>query len=552
MVASSELPVLEQLGCVELEADFESFGIQKISPSVERMLGYGVDACFERGFLLERLIHPDDLDFVAARLMSLFEVPRVEVSFRAVPPEGPPVEVMGLFALVEVDGRPFFRGVLFEHREPDRFRRLTDDRLQLALDSADMGVWDWNLSEWTIFWSDQVYRLHGTTREDVGDLFENPEALLDRVHPEDLPLVQGIVLDALRTGEDYDVEYRFEVSEGTYRWINVKGRLYLDESGKPARIAGTAQDVTARKTAEIAARRELAERRRTEAELKRLTETLEERVRDRTAALEKANEHLKRLVAERSRAERELARMNRRLVHSNEELRDFAHVASHDLQEPLRKITTFADLLRAEHGETLNEEGRLFLDRMQDSAHRMTRLIDDLLQFSRLNTSGQPFARTDLNSVIADVLADMEVRIAELEAIVHVDPLPEIEAEPTQVRRLFQNLISNALKFRREGVTPRVQISCETVSDEARGAVLCRITVRDNGIGLDEQYSKRIFAPFQRLHREYEGTGIGLAICRRIAELHQGSIEVISQPGEGAAFVVELPQSQVDHADFLS
>lgn len=544
MVASSEHPLLERLGCIELEADFESFRISRISPNVEDVLGYAPEACCEPDFFLKQLIHEEDVESVAAGLMELFGTSRVELAFRVVCRNGRAIDVLAIFVLINEDVHPAFSGVLFQHSGELRSQQLRDDRLQLALDSADMGVWDWNLSEWTIFWSDQVYRLHGTTHEEVGDLFENPDSMLEKVHPDDLPVVQAIVLDALRTGSDYDIEYRFEVGGDTYRWINVKGRMYPNEAGQPNRIAGTAQDITARKTAEIAARRELIERRRTETELKQLTETLEERVQERTAELERANEHLKHLVAERSRAQRDLGQMNRRLMRSNEELRDFAHVASHDLQEPLRKITTFADLLRAEHGSSLGEEGVLFLERMQQSAHRMTQLIDDLLQFSRLTTSGQDFAMVDLNAIVEEVLTDLEVRIEEVGAAIDVDELPTIEAEPTQLRRLFQNLIANAIKFRRDDVAPVVEIHATVSRGEAGSEARCRVTITDNGIGLDEQYSKRIFAPFQRLHRDYEGTGIGLAICRRIVEYHQGSIHVESAPGEGAAFMVDLPLSQ--------
>lgn len=544
MVASPTQPLLERLGCIELEADFESFRISRISPNVEDVLGHPVEACGEPDFFLRRLIHEDDVESVAAGLMELFGTSRVELGFRVVSGDGRPIDVLAIFTLVNEDVHPAFSGVLFQHSGDAPSQQLNDDRLQLALDSAEMGVWDWNLSEWTIFWSDQVYRLHGTTREEVGDLFENPDAMLERVHPHDLPTVQGIVLDALRTGKDYDIEYRFEVDDDTYRWIYVKGRLYPDGAGQPMRIAGTAQDITARKEAEIAARRELIERRRTEKELKQLTETLEERVRERTAELEQANEHLKELVAERSRAQRDLGQLNRRLMRSNEELRDFAHVASHDLQEPLRKITTFADLLRAEHGESLGQEGVLFLERMHESAHRMTQLIDDLLQFSRLTTSGQNFVSVDLNGIVEEVLADLDVQIEEGGAAVDVGDLPSIQAEPTQLRRLFQNLIANAIKFRRDGVAPVVEIHAAISRGDSGSEGRCRITVKDNGIGLDEQYSKRIFAPFQRLHRDYEGTGIGLAICRRIVEYHQGSIHVESAPGAGAAFMIDLPLSQ--------
>ncbi len=547
MAATSDSGMLHRLGCVEFKADFESFGIIEISLTVTDVLGYRVEECSRRGFMLDRLIHPDDVALVAARIMDAFEAEPVEFRFRAVRRDGSTVDMRALLAPCEPDetGRPCFEGLIHEHRAGAESSDLSEQRLQLALDSADMGVWDWRLSEWTIFWSDHVFRLHGTTREEVGDLFENYHSIVDRIHPEDLPALERIVMRALRAGEDYAVEYRVNLPDGARRWIHVRGRMYFGEDGRPARIAGTAQDITARKTAEIAAQRELAERRRAEEQLTRLTETLEERVRERTSELERANAQLRQEVAERVRAERELERLNRQLVQSNRELQDFAHVASHDLREPLRKITTFGDLLKAEHAEHLHGEGLVFLERMQHAAERMTHLIEGLLQFSRVRSGGEPFARIDLNDIVRDVLSDLEIGIEEVDGRVRVQNLPGIDADPTQMRQLFQNLISNALKFRRADVVPVIEIEATTLDrDHASDEAGYRLLVKDNGIGLDERYAERIFAPFQRLRPEYDGTGMGLAICRRIVERHGGTIAVDSTPGEGTTFTIDLPVRQ--------
>lgn len=271
-----------------------------------------------------------------------------------------------------------------------------------------------------------------------------------------------------------------------------------------------------------------------------MTEGLERRVQERTEALERANKMLRREIQERVRAERSLERANRALRHSNRELQHFAYVASHDLQEPLRKITTFADLVAADCGDGLSEDGRFYLGRMQESAERMTRLISDLLNYSRVRTLAEPFSPTDLKVVVEQVLSDLQIRIQESGGTVRVDDLPTIEADPTQMRQLFQNLISNALKFRRVEEPPVVEVGIETNGEIDPS--LCRIVVRDNGIGFDLQYRDRIFSPFQRLNPgKYEGTGIGLAICRRIVERHQGTIDVTSAPGAGTAFSIQLP-----------
>ncbi len=233
------------------------------------------------------------------------------------------------------------------------------------------------------------------------------------------------------------------------------------------------------------------------------------------------------------------------LERSNRELQDFAYISSHDLQEPLRKIQTFADRLQSKYAVILDNSGRTYLARMQESAARSQVLIQDLLTYSRLSTHKQPFAPVDLTAVIRDVLSDLIIQIDETQAELIVGSLPRIEADKTQMRQLFQNLIGNALKFHRPGVTPVIEI--DTVADADLPDGYCQITVTDNGIGFEEKYLDRIFTVFQRLHssEEYEGTGIGLAICRRIVERHHGRISASSQQGVGSRFSIILPIGQV-------
>ncbi len=235
----------------------------------------------------------------------------------------------------------------------------------------------------------------------------------------------------------------------------------------------------------------------------------------------------------------DLKRTQFRLEQSNRELESFASVASHDLQEPLRKIQTFGERLKTTCGAALSPEGRDYLERMNNAAGRMRRLIDDLLSFSRISSKVPTFARVDLGRVAREVLGDLETAIEQAGASVTVGELPTLEAEPMQMRQLLQNLVSNALKFRRDGVVPSVSITATV--DAAAG--LCELRVADNGIGFDEKYLDRIFNVFQRLHGrgKYEGTGIGLAICRKIVERHSGCIGARSTPGQGATFIVSLP-----------
>jgi PAS domain S-box-containing protein len=255
-------------------------------------------------------------------------------------------------------------------------------------------------------------------------------------------------------------------------------------------------------------------------------------------------------ITERKRSEEAINRKAAELARSNAELEQFAYVASHDLQEPLRKIQAFGDRLKAKCEAVNLQEGRDYLERMQGAAARMQTLINDLLTFSRVISSSQPFVEVDLNTVVKGVLSDLEVRIEQCKATLEIGQLPNIEADPMQMRQLFQNLIGNALKFQPPINQPVIRIQAHLIANLFAGAAdqdlcadQCEITIQDNGIGFDEKYLEKIFAVFQRLHgrNEYEGTGVGLAVCRRITDRHGGSITAMSKPGEGATFVVTLP-----------
>jgi signal transduction histidine kinase len=250
----------------------------------------------------------------------------------------------------------------------------------------------------------------------------------------------------------------------------------------------------------------------------------------------------------REKAEQETRNYASRLELSNRELQDFAFVASHDLQEPLRKIQAFGDQLTSGYGDLLDEEGRDYLSRMQNAASRMQALIQSLLNYSRVTTKAQPFSVTDLTALAREAVADLELRVSETRAQVEIGDLPTIEADPTQMQQLFQNLIGNALKFHGDE-KPIVRIySRDADTHPANGNY--QILIEDNGIGFDEKYLDRIFTPFQRLHTRgaYEGTGIGLAICRKIAERHGGTITAKSSPGKGSTFIVTLPAKQADRS----
>ncbi len=253
-------------------------------------------------------------------------------------------------------------------------------------------------------------------------------------------------------------------------------------------------------------------RKRAEEQIRKSHQELELRVRERTEEIER----------------------------SNQALQDFVSIASHDLKEPLRKVISFGHILTQRHGEALGQSGKDYLGRITGAAERMQSLIHSLLEYSRVTVNPGDFLRVDLAEIIGEVLSDMEVRIESTGGEVLVEELPIIEANPIQMRQLFQNLIGNGLKFHKPGERPVVRVSSSVSGD------FCRVSVEDNGIGFDEQYLQQIFAPFQRLHarNEYEGTGMGLAICQKISERHNGSITARSGPGKGSTFIIQLPLRQ--------
>lgn len=297
----------------------------------------------------------------------------------------------------------------------------------------------------------------------------------------------------ISSGKVWEGEIRNRARDGTYYWVNTTIVPFLDANKKPERYVAVRYDIT-----------------------------------------------------ERIVAQEKLLIEARKLAVSNKELQDFATVAAHDLQEPLRKIQSFADRLRVKSGITLDSDTVDYLERIQNSSFRMQTLINDLLNYSRVSTKIEPFAPIDLNQILIQVASDLEIRLEKTKGKIECTALPTVDADPLQMSQLFLNLINNALKFHKPDVSPVVKVSSRIIKSSAKAAEACEITVADNGIGFDEKYCERIFTIFQRLHgrQEYEGTGIGLAICRKIVERHSGRIVAKSLFGQGAAFTITLPIKQ--------
>lgn len=363
--------------------------------------------------------------------------------------------------------------------------RASKERLDLALCSSGVGTWDWMIDQNAIVWDDYIHPLFGMR---PGTFPGKYEAFLATLHPNDRDRVTQEVARAIHEDAEYDTEFRVVWPDASVHVLGARGKVYKDREGHPVRMTGVCWDITARRQAE---------------------------------------EDLRRLAAE--------------LARSNAELEQFAYIASHDLQEPLRKIQAFGDLLAQVASPALDDKARLYLERMQDAACRMQGLINDLLTFSRVTSQARTMVEIDLGQVAREVLSDLEGRLHATRGRVEIGALPRLESDPLQMRQLLQNLIGNALKFHRPGVPPAVVLASQPPSN---GCV--EIEVRDNGIGFEEKYLDRIFTPFQRLHGrgQYEGTGMGLAICRKIVERHGGAITARSTPGQGSTFIVTLPLRQ--------
>ena len=392
---------------------------------------------------------------------------------------------------------------LEDRRRAEQALRETDERLRMTLDSAQMGTWTWEIKPDRVQFDERLTSLLGLKGPFAGSI----EQALGTVHVEDRDRMRGEILSAITQGREVDISARIQHPDGVVRTLGVRGNVLKDASGKAIVLSGVAWDITEKKL-------------------------VEERLLGSQRALQRAHDQLETMVDERTRA---LVRKTFELERSNADLEQFAYVASHDLQEPLRKISSYGELLQERYGDALDDRGRRYAAYMVDGVRRLQELIHALLAYSRLNRSGEAFGPVSLEDVLSQVLTDMDVAVREAGAVIRCKSLPTIWGSGVEIGQLFQNLLSNAIKFR--GTAPlQIEISAENRSAD------WLIKVRDNGIGIEPEYRDRIFVVFQRLHSRSEvpGTGIGLAICKKIVERHGGRIWVESQPGMGSTFCLTL------------
>ncbi len=464
-----------------------------LSPAITSLCGYTNEELSGMNIQeVVNLIHPEDIPEVQRGLEECLTGRRSQVSleYRFRHKDGSYRWFSDFITVVEdPEGRPIFlvgsvRDIT-DRKHIEQALRESEERFRLIAETIQDVFWMSTPGVGKMLYVSPAYeKTWGRTRK---SLYEQPQSFMDPVHQDDKELVLA-QLTSHASGR-WECQYRILQPDGRVRWIYDRGFPIRDENGNLRLMTGVATDITDRKE-----------------------------------------------------AEEELRQLMKRLEESNQALQDFASIASHDLKEPLRKVSSFGKMLQERLGNSMDDRTLDYLNRMINATGRMQALINSLLDYSRVSSRAEPFTKVDLYVLTEEVLSDLEERIARTGGKVCLSGLPTLEADPTQMRQLFQNLIGNGLKFHKQGETPLVFIrSCQMNDREVR------ISIEDNGIGFDESEVDHIFAPFRRLHGRsspYEGTGMGLAICKKIVERHGGTITCKSTPGEGSTFCVHLPLRQ--------
>lgn len=400
--------------------------------------------------------------------------------------------------------------------------RLEEAELSMrgAVELAQLGTWSIDVATNGLTYSDRLIEWFG-----FDPAAKDYNEVIPILSDEDQKRVADAVAWALnpQSGGLYDEIYTvIHPTTGNKRILHAQGKTVFDPEGKPVRLNGTAQDITIQTKLQI---------------------ELENQVQQRT-------EEIASVVEELRATNEELEQTNLQLIHSNQELEQFAYIASHDLQEPLRKISTFMELLESSITNHLDEKSRSYINKIKDATVRMSKLIRDVLAYSALPKNDHAFEEVNLENTVKNALEDYDVLLDQTGAAVIWNTLPIIKGIPLQMSQLFFNLIGNALKFIRADVQPKIQIHCSIATPEEirplnlkEGASYYKIQFTDNGIGMDPENTHKIFSIFQRLHRknEYAGTGIGLAMCKKIVQNHNGEIDAEGSSKNGAVFNVYLP-----------
>jgi PAS domain S-box-containing protein len=474
--------------------------------SAERIFGYTAQEMI--GVSITKIVPPDRLDEEPQILDRLKRGDRIDhFETKRLTKDGRLLDISLSISPVKnskgvvIGASKIARDITAQKRAEQQIRE-SEERLRLAIESADLGSFTWNMLDNEFNFSERLANIYGYP----GSKKLSYNDLLEAIDGEDRHIADGSFENALQTSVlKYEVRIVLPNTYQPVHWIRLNAKILFDEKQAPVKMQGIVMDITDQK---------------------------------------KASDELEKMVVARTS---ELLTSNSALEKSNHELEQFAYIASHDLQEPLRKIQTFADMVKEHlHDSELTEK---YFNKIYSSAKRMSSLINDVLNYSRLTKTGEQFQKTDLNKVLKDVLSDYELLIEQKQAVVISTDLPAIKGIPLQLHQLFANLISNSLKFSETkpviNITSTMLLPSETVNypelQEDREYV--KLVFTDNGIGFEQQYAKQIFIIFQRLNnlQSYSGTGIGLALCKKIVDHHDGVITAKSALGSGASFTIILP-----------
>jgi len=406
-----------------------------------------------------------------------------------------------------------------EQRRVELALQASEEQFRTLVENIPDVAWRADAEGMLVYVSPKVKKICGYEPEELLG-----ERRFARVHPEDVDEVRKRYELLFSKGRDFNLHYRLRHKKGKWLWVHDRAQA----------VGGYATGVFS----------DVTKLRKMEDELKEYRAWLEEMVDERTQEAEAVNRRLLLEVAERQQAQQELERLAASLSRSNAELEQFAHVASHDMKEPLLLIVAFAERLLAKWPERFEDKAGEFLGRILKAGRQLQELVDDILHLSKVRSCDHAFEVVDLDGLLREMMADFEERIRQVEGTVGVGALATIEGDRIQLRQLFQNLIANALKYRQKDLPPVVEVKGRMLPGK-----IYEVTVQDNGIGFEEKNAERIFQPFVRLHgrHEYEGTGIGLATCEKIVARHGGRITAKSRPGEGSIFIIQLPLSQRKH-----
>jgi signal transduction histidine kinase len=431
-------------------------------------------------------VHHEDVMPLKKSLLKVRETGEGELEYRQLNKNGEYRWISNNMAVIRDDqNNPLFvDGTIRDitnRKNIENFLRESNEKLEVALEIGHIGLWEWNLKSGLVTCDRRTEEMLMLKPDSVKKEFQFFECC---IHDEDFEHFKKAVNQTLEFNKPFETVIRTKPVNDEFRYLEIKGLVYKNSRGNPVKLSGVCFDVT---------------------------------------GMQKGTEAV-------------LIKLNEELMRSNKDLQQFAYVASHDLQEPLRMVSSFTQLIEQRYRDKIDDDGREFIQYAVEGSRRMYNLINGLLAYSRIQARGREFGKVNMRKVLEKVKKNLEIKIAEKKAEITIRKLPVLFADENQMIQLMQNLIDNSLKFSK-GI-PRITVSASLNKEQVT------FKVRDRGIGIDPQYYDRIFQIFQRLmpRTEYEGTGIGLAICKRIVERHGGNIWIESKPGEGSTFIFTIPK----------